>query len=419
VKLLTLSEQSASLEHDLTVEQLGALQASRAVTVLPSATRSGAWDLRAAQYVGVVRTPELEIRIRPKVPLRNLLFLLGYAADPSGWHDVPLDVKVEDDVVPALASALIHHANVALRRGVLQGYRREDDALLTLRGRLREGDQLRRRFGFPIPVEVTWDEYTVDIPENQLLRTAALLLLRIGGHPQPVRERLLQLVRRLEGATSLPSGLKPPMVRFTRLNTHYRPAIDVATVILTNQSTSLATGGRSGVSFLFDMNRVFEEFLTATLTPALARLGGRVVAQHKDVLDLGRQIHIKPDLTWWIGPSCGAAVDAKYKSLLIAEAPNADIYQMLAYCTALGTPNGWLIYAAGNEDETIHRIQSSAVEIRVATVDLAQRPREVLSAIDELAAKIVERATRCQPAEPAYVSASSSSSAPSQSHDMY
>jgi 5-methylcytosine-specific restriction enzyme subunit McrC len=36
---------------------------------------------------------------------------------------------------------------------------------------------LRSRYGLPLPVEVLADEYTVDIPENQLLRGAAIRLL--------------------------------------------------------------------------------------------------------------------------------------------------------------------------------------------------------------------------------------------------
>ena len=37
--------------------------------------------------------------------------------------------------------------------------------------------------------------------------------------------------------------------------------------------------------------------------------------------------------------------DAKYKNLADRSAPNADLYQLLAYATALDLPGGTLIYA--------------------------------------------------------------------------
>ena len=49
---------------------------------------------------------------------------------------------------------------------------------------------------------------------------------------------------------------------------------------------------------LADMPRVFEAFLTATLTDALAGHGGEVRAQHATALDEGDKIAMYPDITW-------------------------------------------------------------------------------------------------------------------------
>ena len=386
--VVSLREQWLHAAVELDAASAAALHGSRAVSLSPVAGRADCWDIRTAQYVGVVHAGDVEIRIRPKVPVGNLLFLLGYARDPSGWQDSDLDVEANLDVVAALATALAHYAEGALAHGVLQGYRREEDALMTLRGRLRESDQLRRRFGFPIPVEVAWDEYTVDIAENQLLRSAGRLLLLLGGLPERVRARLVRLVRRLEGVTELHRGQALPKVRFTRLNNHYRQGVNVAELVLTNRSTDLTVGKRAGVSFLFDMNKVFEEFLGAALAKALATHGGVVTEQHRDTLDHDGAIAIKPDVTWWSGAHCRAAVDAKYKSIAISEMPNADVYQMLAYCLALRTSPGWLVYAAGNETPAVHQIRNANIDVHVVALDLSQRPAGLLDAVRALADKI-------------------------------
>lgn len=45
-------------------------------------------------------------------------------------------------------------------------------------------------------------------------------------------------------------------------------------------------------------------------------------------------------------------VDAKYEAEKPSGFPQADTYQMLAYCTVLGLPVGHLVYAEGNQDSS-------------------------------------------------------------------
>ena len=73
-------------------------------------------------------------------------------------------------------------------------------------------------------------------------------------------------------------------------------------------------------------------------------------------LDHQGRVSLRPDLTWWDGPKCLFVGDAKYKNLTGARVPNADLYQMLSYATALGLPAGLLVYAHGEADTSIiHR----------------------------------------------------------------
>jgi 5-methylcytosine-specific restriction enzyme subunit McrC len=66
--------------------------------------------------------------------------------------------------------------------------------------------------------------------------------------------------------------------------------------------------------------------------------------------------------------------------------PNADAYQMLAYCIALGLRRGYLIYAkesgAGNHR---HRVVRHGYEIEVRAVDVELEPEQLLTQVDGLA----------------------------------
>src|SRR5690606_39820163 len=110
-------------------------------------------------------------------------------------------------LVPVLADALWRQTERALRQGLLQGYRTVDETSPVLRGRLREIDQMHRHRGQPWPLEIRHDEFTVDIPENQILRTAVQRLRRAPRVDADVRRLLRQLSARLFVARVVPPGL--------------------------------------------------------------------------------------------------------------------------------------------------------------------------------------------------------------------
>jgi 5-methylcytosine-specific restriction enzyme subunit McrC len=383
-----LTEYGRADALDLGHDDALVLQHSPAIRVTPSLTAPGRFDVTAAQYVGVVRGRACELWIRPKLPIQRLLFLLGYARDPHGWREEDPAFEEADTLVEALVRAYVRHAERGLARGLLQGYRSVEDAEPTIRGRIREADQLRRRFALPLPVEVRYDDYTTDIIENQLLRTATRRLLRVPGVSRDSTRRLRRLLALTHDVSELAfAWTRPPIVR-TRLNQRYFPAVRLAELALRASSPEFAPGGGQGIAFLFDMNKVFEDFLTAELGDALQRHGGQAKAQFSAGLDEAQQLTIRPDLTWWSQGRCRAVIDIKYKSLTDQQPPEADVYQLLAYCTALRLAEGHLIYAHGEAKPANYVIGEAATRIVVSTVNLHQPPGPLLADLDLLAARV-------------------------------
>ena len=133
---------------------------------------------------------------------------------------------------------------------------------------------------------------------------------------------------------------------------------------------------------------VFEEFVTVALTEALAVHGGRCVAQDtRHRLDHEHRIELRPDLVrYGRDGRPQAVVDAKYKSEKPAGYPYADLYQLLAYCTALDVPVGHLVYAEGKPAEV--RIRNTDVLIRQHALDLTTPVAALMNRIRELAAHV-------------------------------
>jgi 5-methylcytosine-specific restriction enzyme subunit McrC len=350
----------------------------------------GRWRLTGDSRIGVAVGPTWEVRVHPRIEVGQLYFLLGYAADPKGWSDQQASFDPDDDLFQAISSGFAWHASRALEQGVLRGYVQVDERRQGLRGRIRFGDQIARGAGLPIPVEVTYDDYTTDIAENRILKSAAHTLLRFPRLPQQARRGLLQLRATLDEVALLDRPREVTMPLRTRLNERYRLALRLAQLILRGGSLQATAGPTASIAFVFDMNSVFEDFLSIALTEAFEPHGGDVTLQHLDVLDVGGGVSIRPDVVWRVAATLRAVIDAKHKELGAGGMPKAaDAYQMLAYCTSLGMRRGYLVYAKnGGAAPRDLMVRNANCQICVRAVDISKPPPVLLAEIEALAGEI-------------------------------
>ncbi|GHG95225.1 McrC family protein [Streptomyces rubradiris] len=375
-----------------------ALAAGEMVDAVPDPYTPGHWSLRAGSKVGAVAfaVPGIDapvtVRVTPKVPIARLFFLIGFALDQKRiWREGDVEAAGHHDLLPALAHAVERQMDRALRQGLLQGYRATEEASLVVRGRIRESEQIRRRFGTVLPVEIGYDEFTTDIAENRILRAAVERLLRLPGVPAGVRRRLLHQRARLADADLLVRGQPLPKWQPTRLNSRYHHALRLAQAVLDDTSVEHAVGGLRVDGFLFDMNKLFEDFVTVALRDACRAHGQSARLQDPHHLDEAAAIRMRPDLVLY-GPDGAvcAVVDAKYKAEKREGFPDADLYQMLAYCTALGLSEGHLVYARGNASHAAHTVRHAGIVIHQHALDLDQDPAGLLRDVRTLAARLVD-----------------------------
>jgi 5-methylcytosine-specific restriction enzyme subunit McrC len=267
-----------------------------------------------------------------------------------------------------------------------------------LRGRLRETEQLHRHHGLPVPLEIRHDEFTVDIAENQILRTACERILRVPGVDAESSLRLRRLLRDFNDVTPLDRRDPVPIWEPTRLNARYHTALRLAELVIRATSVEEGTGGVTVNGFLLDMPKLFEDFVTVALREALvAAYGGRVDDQDPHQFDEAGQILLRPDIVWKRRGTALAVVDAKYKAEKPTGYPNADLYQLLAYCTVLGLRRGHLVYAKGSGEPAHHVVRRSGIEIVCHAIDLEAVPSALHAQMLELAARIA--ATSRQPSD--------------------
>ncbi len=142
-----------------------------------------------------------------------------------------------------------------------------------------------------------------------------------------------------------------------------------------------------------NMNELFQGFVTQALRESLG------VTEHtlrsddrhlpsiyldQPLNDHRQRLLLEPDLTWWDGDICTFVGDAKYKRIDIKAIPNADVYQILAYATALDLP----VYAKGEAEPVEYAVRHGDKRLEVATIDLAGSIEAIRSSVDRLAVRV-------------------------------
>ena len=386
---IDLQEHADSVPHRLSVVERDALaRTDLGVTITPVPGTANEYTLTPGSIVGAVEIDRLSVRIAPKLGIRQLLSLACYAIGKVKLQGREFDFPEHSALPDALALAFGAAARRAFSRGLLHGYRTEEGALPAVRGRIRFDDQIRRRFGIPLPVEVRYDEFTADLLLNRLVKAAAHRLGRLRLSSREARGGVAWVAESLSDVSlaAFPRGAVP-QVTFNRLNEHYRGAVTLARLVLRHAAFEADRGNVRASGFLMDMNQVFQEFVTVALREALgvseSAFGERPIGS----LDQEGRVPMRPDLTWRDGSRWTFVGDVKYKRI-DGGVPNADLYQLLAYATALDLPGGLLIYARGEPELATHTVRHSGRRMEVAALDLSGDLAQALAKIRDLARRV-------------------------------
>ena len=370
------------------------------INITPVQGKENVYTLRPGSTIGALEIGGLSLHIEPKLRIERVLYLASYAMGVVDLRDEHFDFKHEGSLADLLAMALGRAAGRAFRQGLWQGYRVREEALHTVRGRIMVAEQIRRRFDMPLPVEVRYDEYTEDVLANRLIKAATRLLRGMRLNASEAREGLRHIDATLENVTPVrypPNDV--PEAKFTRLNDHYKDAVAIARLILRHwfHTAHRAEDDDNEVrvpGFLMDMNKVFEQFVTRKLREVM-EVSEHTLRSNKNIpetvyFDEDQVERLEPDLLWWEDGKYTFVGDAKYKRIE-SGVQNADLYQALAYATALDLPGALLAYAKGETGELApasYAVRNANKRIEVAAVDLTGDISSIHSSIAELAERV-------------------------------
>jgi 5-methylcytosine-specific restriction enzyme subunit McrC len=395
-----LCTERGAIECRLTPADVDFLLAGhRAHLELTPTGHRGRYRLTPTGHVGIIVAPTCRLVIRPKIPIADLFHLL----DPTA--PVP---AIEDSAAAApgteglnfLAGRLARLLAERVAAGLHRAYAERAEQGRFLQGRLDLPEQLRDPHGHKDQLHCRYQDFTADVPCNQVPKATAELVLRLPFLADPVRAALGRSLQAFSGIRSVPLGPEAFVAAEPDRTTEtYRPLLDLCRLL----SESLAPGEASGTAvcpaFLLDMEHVFERYVTqgvAGAFPEAGQYGVSVQPHHTANRPVPGQpdISLRPDLTVDRAGRPVLVVDAKWKGLAGSPLVTPDLYQVLAYCTALGVKRALLVYPGRHDREWVYALAREPVRLDIRTLRVSGSPEACARSLRRLRRAVRQAAVK-------------------------
>lgn len=377
-------------------------------------------DIRARGVVGVISAPGCQLEILPKIEAmgeaegasdetlrRRLVHMLAVARDiridaqtaaQLGWQ--------RDTLLEILIRLFCGKMIEAVRQGIPRRYIAHEDDLPALRGRLDVTRQFSTLAAQPQKLACRYDELSPDIAINQVMKATILKLSRLATAPDNQRS-LRELSFIYADISAIPqTALRWDLITLDRTNRRWQDLLSLARLLLGERYQTTSAGTTDGHALLFEMNVLFEAYISKLLQRALAGSGLQVTTQggHRNCLyenGIGR-FRTRPDIIVRDGSKIAIVIDTKWKRMTPRiddpkqGVSQADVYQLMAYSQIYDCDRVVLLYPHhhGLPDHPVCQAYEIArpedrSRLLVSTIDVSASHSAVSAALASLVSKVL------------------------------
>ena len=369
--------------------------------------------LSGTQFVGMVQVGNVVIEVLPKIDYAlegevedgqnksaasNLLIMLAYANNIEFDSQTLSSLKsMTGNWYELLIRFFAMELHQQIRQGLFRNYISREDTLKYVKGRWDISQQIKKHAYSKVDFDLTYDEFTENILLNRLFKTISNILLRYTRNN--VSRRLLMDVRQWLGEVDEIYDFDKAsfsQILFSRLNDRFKDAYRLAKLFFEGQTLQVREGNTEAFAFVFDMNQLFEGYITQFLVKNRKRIFQNydsipaVIPQFSSkstYLAIDSQghgkIHLRPDVVLQhpVSKSNLLILDTKYKKLSRQPGQNdlspSDIYQMLAYSIRMSCDKVVLLFPQNNAGNNLNdqlwiKRDEKMTRIFVRTVNLHQ-----------------------------------------------
>ena len=323
--------------------------------------------VKFASYVGVIQIGGLTLEILPKTDRK-----LHYEErEYDTWRRVLLNMlaicqRIRIDAISEASLSrrynslldlyfmlYLDEVNQLLHQGLIKKYRKNQGNLNTLKGRLIFSRQIQQNLIHQERVYTEHQIYDFEHLLNQII-LRAVSILSIVSHNPLIRDRINRIKLNFPEIKEITiTDQHFENLCLNRKSEPYRRALNIARMIILNYRPDLKTGQENMLALLFDMNKLWEEYVYRMLkryeTPTLKinEQESKIFWEHKP---------IRPDIVVKYktnGTAQTCIIDAKWKIIDTREPSDSDLKQMFAYNLYWNAGRSMLLYPRNANQQDI------------------------------------------------------------------
>ena len=336
------------------------------------------------------------------IPVKNIYYMLSYAfqtLNEQGYKN--LATEDFDNAGDLCAAILIRGISYQLKRGLGREYISETDTISAIRGKIEITESIKNQSMIRSQMVCTYDEFSVNSPLNQIIKSTVMLLLK-ADISKVRKKELRKLMVYFDDVSLVDVRSINWSINYNRNNQSYRMLISICYLVVKGLLQSNTSGGTKLMDFLDEqrMCRLYEKFILEYYKKHYPQI--RTAASQIDwALDDGISTMLpmmQSDimLSYKEGDiDKTLIIDAKYYTHTLQEQYNVhtlqsnNLYQIFTYvknqAAKGGEVSGMLLYAKTDEEVyPNNEYHMSGNKIIVRTLDLYQSFELIAGQLDEI-----------------------------------
>ncbi len=302
--------------------------------------------LQAKNYVGVIETKNRTIiEILPKINQQEafsdndnlnvrkiFMQMLQRLRNSPFKHFNTANLKnTKMHLLEIFINMFLEELTSLVQHGLKSDYIAKEENSPFLKGKLKIKEHLKYNYIHKERFFVSYDEYQQDRIENRIIKSTLQFLYkksRNNRNQQRIREFLFVFD---DISLSKNSKIDFMKVKSNRQMKDYEIVLQWCKLFLNNESFTTFKGNSVAFALLFDMNRVFEDYVAYELKEQYNYLEVRTQAKDHYLLEDPKRFGLKPDIVVNDGK---VIIDTKWKVIKDRkDISQSDVYQMYAYAT--------------------------------------------------------------------------------------
>ena len=316
--------------------------------------------VRFKEYVGALKVGSIHIEVLPKADKSS--------QDKKVWQDVLIgmlrkvhgfqahvtsnsSLKLHPNAVFELYYEMfVKEVELLVHQGLVKRYRKVEGNQNALKGSLQFRQHVQKNLTHQERFFVRYTTYDRNNPYNCVLRKTLCLLQKINIRPV-LQSRINNLLLNFPELPDIQvDEVFVEKLVINRKTEGYRKALGISKLILLNYHPDLSKGRNDVLALMFDMNRLWERYVFASLRRAGLSYEIQVSKQASRGFWKGgtRAKTIRPDMVIESGEGT-IILDTKWKMHVKGEPSDSDLKQIFTYNHYWKANKGFLVYP-GKED---------------------------------------------------------------------